>query len=118
MLYQMMISDDDIDPRELATLYELGEKRGVSQSDMMNIMMNPVSFSVPESIEGKVALLYDIAVMAWADGEIEEREETLIKNVCKKLGFLPENADNITKFLLEEVNNGVTEEELLNKLKE
>lgn len=117
-LYSLMLSDGTIDITELEVLYKIGIQRGISKDEINAYVMSPgTMYMAPNTFEEKVAMLYDFALLAWADGKIVEEEKKLIKTFCIKFGFLKENAEKITEFLLEEVKNGTTEEELLNQLK-
>ena len=119
-LYSLALSDMDFDPRELELLYKIGEERGVSRKEMNQHILT-ASGSIdgqPETLEEKIAILYDLARMAWADDIIEPEEIECIRRFCVRFGFLEENSLAIVNFLLEEVRKGTTEQELLEKLKD
>lgn len=118
-LYSLALSDMDFDPRELELLYKIGEERGVTRKEMNQYILT-ASGSIdgqPESLEEKIAVLYDLARMAWADDIIEPEEIECIRRFCVRFGFLEENSLAIVNFLLEEVRKGTTEQEVLEKLK-
>lgn len=117
-IYALMLADGKIDPKELMTLYEIGQKRGVTTDEINSIVMQPGNFgSLPDTIEEKVLMLYDLALLAWADGEIQDEERKMVESFCVKMGFPMENIHSIVEFLFESVKNGITEEQLLNELK-
>ncbi len=124
-LLSLALSDMDFDPRELDLLYKIAEERGVTRKELNRNILNASGFaesssvdSSPKTIEEKVAVLYDLTRMAWADGIIEPEEIECIAKFCTRFGFREENAMAITNFLLEEVRKGTSEDELLNKLKD
>lgn len=118
-LYGMMLADSSIDPLELKTFYELGEKRGLLKEEINEYVLSVnTTRNVPTNLNDKVSLLYDLAQIVWADGKIDEAEISLMKKFCQRMNFKDENIDKIVGFVLEEVKNGVSEEELLRKIKE
>lgn len=118
-LYGMMLADSSIDPLELKTFYELGEKRGIPKEEINEYVLSVnTTRNVPTNLNDKVSLLYDLAQIVWADGKIDEAEISLMKKFCQRMNFKDENIDKIVGFVLEEVKNGVSEEELLRKIKE
>ena len=118
-LYGMMLADSSIDPLELKTFYELGEKRGLPKEEINEYVLSVnTTRNVPTNLNDKVSLLYDLAQIVWADGKIDEAEISLMKKFCQRMNFKDENIDKIVGFVLEEVKNGVSEEELLRKIKE
>ena len=118
-LYGMMLADSSIDPLELKTFYELGEKRGLPREEINEYVLSVnTTRNVPTNLNDKVSLLFDLAQIVWADGKIDDAEISLMKKFCQRMNFKDENIDKIVEFVLEEVKNGVSEEELLKKIKE
>ncbi len=116
-IYALMLADGRIDPRELSVLYEIGKKRGVTTEEINAVVMKPGGSNyLPDTIEEKVIMLYDLVQLAWADGEIQEEERRMVESICAKMGFPTENIHSIADFLFEGVKNGITEEQLLNEL--
>jgi uncharacterized tellurite resistance protein B-like protein len=114
-LYHMALSDSQIDTTELEMLYKIGEQRGVSKAEIDATILEPdnVKFTVPDTVLEKIECLYDFAMIAWADGQIDSSERRLIEMFCKKFGFQDDNIPTITQFLLDEVENGTTKEKVL-----
>jgi Tellurite resistance protein TerB. len=95
-------------------LFNIAEKRGITQEEIHEIIFSPGKvYNMPETIEEKVALLYDLARIAWADGIIEDAERNMMSSVIHKLGFRTEKTQAIIEFLLSETQKGTTEEQLL-----
>ena len=116
-LYGMMLADSSIDPLELKTFYELGEKRGLSKEEINDFVLSVnTTRNVPTNLSDKISLLYDLAQIVWADGKIDDAEVSLMKKFCQRMNFKDENIDKIVTFVLDEVKNGVSEEELFNKI--
>lgn len=108
-LYCMILADGVVDSRELETVYRIGrENYGLSAEEIMSTVRDSgTSFILPESIEGKVELLYQMGEIAWADGEIEESEKRLMRRYASRMGFADENLDGIVDYILGKVNSNV-----------
>lgn len=100
-LYQIAISDDNFDVLELQMLYRFAKERDITEQQLNEILLNPSHETrIPEAIDEKIAYLYDLALMIWADGVATDDEVNTLKKYCSKFGFLEENIDQITEFLL------------------
>ena len=95
-LYQMALTDDKFDIIELKTLYKFAEDR-----------------NIPKDINTRIEYLYDLAFMILADGVITEDEKNTLIKYCKKFDFLEENAEKLSNYLLECVQNGTSKEEII-----
>jgi len=118
-LYQMAFSDDRFDVLELQMLYRFAEERGVRQEQLNDVLLNPSKNSkIPEILVDKIEYLYDLALMIWADGVATEDEVNTLKKYCLKFGFMEENIDQISKFLLENAERNVSKKELIHLMNE
>lgn len=116
-LYQMAMTDGDFSPLEWKLLYQFGEERNITKNELDSILLSTTgNLEVPESIEKKIEYLYDFARMIWADNHVSEDEEVTLKKFCKKFGFLDENIDELSFYLIDSVKNGKTKFEIINEL--
>lgn len=117
-LYCMILADGVVDSRELETIYRIGrENYGFSAEDITSIVRDSgTSFILPEVIEEKVELLYQLGEIAWADGKIEESERTLIKKYASCMGFADENLESIVDYILDKVENKVPVEDVIKEI--
>jgi uncharacterized tellurite resistance protein B-like protein len=116
-LYQMAMTDGDFSPLEWKLLYQFGEERNITKNELDKILLSTTgNLEIPESIEKKIEYLYDFARMIWADNHVSEDEEVTLKKFCKKFGFLDENIDELSLYLIESVKNGKTKFEIINEL--
>jgi uncharacterized tellurite resistance protein B-like protein len=113
-LYHMALSDTEVDTAELEMLYTIGEEKGVSRSEIDEVVIRPdtIKFTSPATILEKIESLFDLARIAWADGKIDENEERVMKMFCTKFGFEKENIPIIIQFLLDEANKGTSKDEI------
>ncbi|MDC8002728.1 hypothetical protein POV27_01570 [Aureisphaera galaxeae] len=117
-LYQIALSDEDFDVLELRMLYKFAEDRGISKVQLNGLLLSPDSYStIPETLEGRVEYLYDLALMIWADGKVTEDEYNTLKKYCKKFDFEDDKIIPITEYLLECANKKVSKDDILNNLK-
>ncbi len=118
-LYQMAFSDDNFDVLEMQMLYRFAEERGVTKDQLDNILLNPShNTCVPESLEEKIEYLYDLALMIWADNIVTEDERITLRKYCLKFGFLDENIEELSKFLLSHAKEQLPKYKLVELLKE
>ena len=75
-----------------------------------------VSSVIPELPEEKIAVLYEMAVIAWADDELEESERNMLRRYASMYGVNEENIDELVDFLLEKAHNKVDEKEVIKEL--
>ena len=114
-LYCMVLADGVIDVAELETLYRIGkEQYGLTQKEINQaVLQNGDSFAIPENIDSKIKLLYNLATIAWADGILEDSERSLMRKYISRLGFLDENNDAIAEFIFKSVKEGKTIDETI-----
>lgn len=103
-LYQMALSDSQVDIKELEILYRIGEARGISKSDIDSLLLHPDQFNFPppKTILEKIDCLYELTLVAWADGRIDPVEREMIEHFCALFGFKEENIALICEYLLDE----------------
>ena len=119
-LYQMLLADAEVHPKELELLYQIGkEKCGVSEEEIQQAIFSPNTFISLDSLnnEERIEYLYNLSRIAWADGKCDENEIFILQDACKRLGFAEENVTKISEFLLEEAKENKTFEEVLQTIK-
>jgi len=120
-LYRMLLADAEVHPSELELLYQIGkEKGGISESEIQQLLFSPNNAFVSSdclSDEERIEYLYNLARIAWADGKIEDKEKEVLQEASKQLGFDEENVTVISEFLLEQVKENKSFEEVLYTIK-
>lgn len=114
-LYHLALSDSHIDIKELEMLYRIGEAKGVSRSDINDLLLQPgqASFSPPETVLEKIDCLYDLCLIAWADGILDHEENEILKLYCSRFGFRDDNIAQICAFLLGEASKNTPKQQVL-----
>ncbi|MYY26936.1 hypothetical protein [Elizabethkingia anophelis] len=117
-LYQMALSDDDFSLAELKMLYKIAEERGVPAKSLDEILLSPVNTRniLPQTIEEKIAYLYDLVLMILSDGRIDINERIALEKYIRLFGFTEENISAIAEYLLEAIRNGKTKNDILHEI--
>ena len=114
-LYRMVMADGIAHPKEMETLYRIGiEEYGLTNKQIsQTITQESSSAIIPEEPKDRIKLLYELAIIAWADGVIEESEKNLLRRYVILFGIKEELADNFTDFLLKKVQENVSEKDII-----
>lgn len=117
-LYCMVMADGIIHPKELETLYRIGiETYGFTQDEITkSIVSAGKTMVIPELPEERIGLLYEMALVAWADGKLEESERQLLKRYVLLYGVEDEKAEPLVDYLLDKAKDNVKEEEIIKEL--
>lgn len=115
-LYRMVLADGIAHPKEMETLYRIGVENYGLTNEQITKEIAEESFStfIPQTPEDKIKLLYELALIAWADGVIEESEKKLLKRYAILFGIKEEFSDEFVDFLLKKVQDNVSENEITN----
>ncbi len=113
----MAFADDLFDPLELKMLYDFARERGIKKEQLDDILVNPHhEQAVPDSLEEKIEYLYDLAKMIWADDKVTDDERITLQKYCRKFGFLDENIEELSEYLLAKAKEQASTSSLLNEL--
>ena len=116
-LYRLALSDEEFDFTERQLLYTIGIEHGISPEQINEVILTAnLVPTFPKTTDSKVECLYDLARMAWADGNIKEEERDLIKKCVISYGFLPENAMGIVEYFIESVKENKSKQDILNEI--
>lgn len=118
-LYCMVMADGIVHPKEMETLYRIGlEHYGLSENEIIEgVKSAGVSSVIPELPEEKISVLYEMALIAWSDGELEESERNMLRRYAAMYGVNEEKIDELVDFLLGQAKDDVDEKEVINQLK-
>jgi len=118
-LYQIALTDDNFSHLEMQLLYKFAEERTISKTELDAILTGYAGdVIIPETLENKIEYLYDFALMIWADKIVSPDEEIALKKYIKSFGFLEENVEGLSNYLLESVKEGKPKNEILKELKD
>ncbi len=98
----MIVSDNEVSPSELEELYRIAHQfYGYSEEEINSTVLSQgTALYNPDTIEEKLQYLYELALIACADGIIKQEEIQLLKYYALEFGFKKENIDEIVEFLI------------------
>jgi uncharacterized tellurite resistance protein B-like protein len=119
MLIKIEEADKRIDINEEAFIEYIAGKLGLTENDIKEIRQNPrkFEFKLPDNVNDRLRIFYNLLYMMGIDGEIEEEE----KEMCRKLGFRlcinPVLMDDLIDIMVRNLNKRIPEDEMLKAVK-
>lgn len=117
-LYCMVIADGIVDPKEMETIYRIGrENYGLSEEEINKAIVDTgTTYAIPESSEERVRILYEMAIIAWADGKIEDSERKMLRDYALRYGVVENSVTDFVDYLLKKAHCNVSEEDIIKEL--
>jgi len=114
----MIIADGIVHPKELETLYRIGvESYGLTEKEIVRSIVSAGKTSViPELPEDRICLLYEMALIAWADGVIEDSERNMLRRYAILYGIDDKNVDELVDYLLAKAKDNISEDKIIKDL--
>jgi len=96
-------ADGHLHPKENQMLVKIGKRYGLKERQVSDIISTKEKHevNVPDNFHDKMNLLYDLVLMVWADGVVEEAEVKFCEDVVKRFGLRKE----VVRWMLDEVFN-------------
>ena len=112
--------DGAINAREEAQLKRFARKLDIGEEEYLKVLKKPTAFPLHpnNSVEGRLERLHDLFKIIYADHEIDEEEEELLRKYAIGLGFSEEVSDGIIKRSIQIFSGNLSFEDyryLLNK---
>ena len=97
-------ADGQLHSSEEEMLYKIGAKYGLKDRQIATLIQNDKSIAskVPKSHDQKMNQLYDLVIMVYADGIVEDREVAFCEELMISFGFKKE----IVLWLIENFEKG------------
>ena len=88
-LLMLAEADDRDHVNEIRFINNVAGRIGLSESDVQEIDKHPerLTFSLPESEEDRMTVLYDLLFLMKIDGDVAEEEKELVRELGVRLGF-------------------------------
>lgn len=117
-LYSMVMADGIVHPKEMETLYRIGiEDYGLTEEEITNsVKSSGFSMVIPELPEERIAVLYEMAEIAWADGKLEESERNMLRRYAALYEVKEDSIDELVDILLDKAKNGIEKKQVLDEL--
>lgn len=90
-------ADGHLHDKEKELLFKLGEKYGLKERQVQNIINSKkkAELYIPDNDEEKMDQLYDILLMIYADGVVDDNEVHFCKDMVHKFGFKESLVDKL-----------------------
>ncbi|MEQ8925693.1 MAG: TerB family tellurite resistance protein [Fulvivirga sp.] len=97
-------ADGHLHPDEEKMIYKVGDKYGLKDRQIASLLRSDkkLELHVPDTHDEKMDQLYDIVMMVYADGVVEESEIEFCEDIVDKFGYKKE----IVKWLIEFFDEG------------
>lgn len=112
--------DGKVSKKEYAFLLSLGKRVGVNEEEIKKMIKRTAKIEVtkPETVELTIEYIYDLVLMATADGVIDEKEIDLTIQIGEKLGLNPITSGVIVRKIFMLIEKQKTKDEIFEILKE
>ena len=101
-LYSMVMADGEVSSKEKMELYRIGEEfYGVTPETMDRLVFSDeILFYIPQTEEERVLYLYDVALIAWADGKVVDEERALMERLALRFDVKEDEVQTLVDFLI------------------
>ncbi len=91
-LIALASTDGALDPEETRLIYSIGARRGLKDWQIAELLEDTSShiFFIPESVNNRMNLLFDVMQIVFADGMVTSTEHVFITNIIKALDLQPD----------------------------
>lgn len=110
----VMGADGRIDDKELAFLFAICKRVGMSEAELKEIIDDPssVKFTVPTDPNERASMLIDIVFMMMVDGNIDRREMDLCMQIASRLGYKPVVVPKLVGAVIDAIKQGKSREQV------
>ncbi|MBX7124894.1 MAG: TerB family tellurite resistance protein [Cyclobacteriaceae bacterium] len=100
-LLEISRADGLVHEKEREMLFRIGRRYGLKDRQIQNLLDEQAtgSITIPEQVEDKINTLYDLVLMIYADGVVEEREIQFAEDLASRFAL----HTGIVRWLLFEV---------------
>lgn len=114
-LYSIAIADRDFDEKEKEFLIKFAKEKGVKEQQVKDILFQKINVKIPKEDDKKIAYLYDLAKMIWADKKVKDEEEKMFCYFAKNFNFL--NEKELLDLMVEHVKKNTPLEKFKDSIK-
>lgn len=90
--------DGHVNEKERKLIYRIGKSRGLKNWQLDELIaedMRDAEVFVPETPGNRMSLLYDLMLMVYLDGEVDDQETDLIKRIIAKYNLRQQLVDHL-----------------------
>ncbi len=114
-LIQIAVSDAHFAPAEIAVLYSVAGRNGITDADLRQLITTQATPppTTPIDLVEAIDRLFDLASMVLADGVVEEDEMACLASFAERFGIPKELSRDFAGRLIDDVRSGMPKETLL-----
>ena len=71
---------------------------------------------MPQSLKAKIQFLYNLSTIALSDGVVHPTEKELLVKYVERVGFKSENSDMIADFMISNVREGKSVDDIIEQI--
>ena len=118
-LVQVAELDGKLDQNEMEMLHRAGRKFGLSDQEIDELIDRERDFHYipPVSLAEKFDQLYNMGLMALADGVVTDNEMRMLRKYAIAAGFTDEAIEGLLQIIIDGIRRGDDEEVLLKEFK-
>ncbi|MGB3587360.1 MAG: TerB family tellurite resistance protein [Tunicatimonas sp.] len=121
-LFRVAYADGSLDKIEVAYIYAIGKKLGMTKEELAEARENfnsaTLVYKPPRDREQRFFMLFYLINLIRADDEIHPEEMRITENIVMKLGYSPDTVDTILSTIETNQNQGISPEETYTNLTE
>ncbi len=120
-LIKMSYADGKLDENEWKTIVKVAEKYGLEDEKTLKYLRKnyeKYALDTPFTLDERIAQLYDLTKLAYADGHLDDKEIAILKRAVIGLGFPLDKSDLIFEVALSAVKNGTDKETFARLIKD
>jgi uncharacterized tellurite resistance protein B-like protein len=113
-------ADDIIHNSELELLHRIGNKLGLTEPEIINLIedTDKRDYIPPYELAKRFEQVYEVVGMIMADGKVDDNEMRLVTGFAVKSGFSDEEIPGMISLLINGKKEGKDEEELFEQYKQ
>ena len=118
-LWEVAMSDGQIDDREVELLYQIAKRHGVGKGKVNRVKqrMDQINFASPDNDRERFDQMYDLVMMMMADSEIDDNEMRVCNKYAEKLGFDKRIVEDLVYSISSNITVGNDPEETKERIK-
>lgn len=114
-LFRVACADGSLDEIEVAYIYSVGEKLGMTKEELVeareNYNSDTLAYTPPRNREQRFFMLFYLINMIRADDVIHPEEMRITENIVMKLGYTADTVDTILSAIDTNQKQGISPEE-------
>lgn len=117
-MYAIALCDGDLDNDEFDFIIHTGVNKLYLDGNTVQEIINnaeDINFEVPDNEREKLSHLEDYVRLSMIDGDINQREITICKQIATRYGYRPAVIDKLFKMFIESMVQGIAKDIALKK---